>query len=282
MNLASVVRINAANLGGKAAILHGDQTISYADAWRMILGIAATLHEAGVRPGDRVGLAMKDHPLHLLAHYAVARLSAVILPIDHRWTVAEKRAAAETFGAALVVTDGDAIDGVDVLELTDAAADADPAALPHGVEDRNQPLLISLSSGTTGRPKGALVTHANLYERFVSQWAAIGFDSRDCFALLTPLYFGAGRSFGMCMLAAGGIVRLAPPPLKPPEIVETLRGDDVTATFLPPTLLRRLLPLAEGHREPLLANIDYLLVSGEPLYASEAAECRAKICPNLF
>lgn len=281
MNLASVVRINAANLGDKAAILHGDDTISYAQAWRSILGIAATLHAAGIAPGDRVGLAMQDHPLHLLAHYAVARLGAVILPIDHRWTEPEKQSAAATFRAKLVLTDGESIDGVETLPLNDTHASADPSSLPHGVEDRDQVLLISLSSGTTGKPKGALVTHGNLYERFVSQWTAIGFDARDGFALLTPLYFGAGRSFGMCLLAAGGTVRLAPPPLKPPAIIDVLQGDDVSATFLPPTLLRRLLPMAEGRDTPLLANIDYLLVSGEPLYASEAAECRRKICPNL-
>ena len=115
----------------------------------------------------------------------------------------------------------------------------------------------------------------------MSQWAAIGLDSRDCFVLLTPLFFGAGRSFGMCLLAAGGTVRIAPPPLKPGQIVEVLRAAEVTATFLPPTLLRRLLPLAGDNKAPLLANLSYLLVSGEPLYASEAMECRQKICENL-
>ncbi len=281
MNLASVVRLNAANHGRKTAILFGEATISYAEAWRSIERIAAGLFREGVRPEDRVGLAMKDHPLHLLAHYALARLGAVILPMDHRWTEAEKAAAADTFAAKLVLTDGDRIAGTTTLTPSDDAEPADVAALPPADEDRNRPLLISLSSGTTGKPKGALVTHGNLYERFVSQWAAIGFDSRDCFALLTPLYFGAGRSFGMSLLAAGGAVRLAPPPLKPEQILAELRAPEVTATFLPPTLLRRLLPLHEAGGEPLLGNLQYLLVSGEPLYASEAAACREKICSNL-
>lgn len=280
MNLASVVRINAANHGSKPAILFGADTLSFADAWQVIENIAGQLHTAGIRAGDRVGLCMQDHPLHLLAHYAVARLNAIILPVDHRWTDVEKRATAETFGAALLVTDGDQVPGVDTLALQDVDSAPLTAALPHASEDRDQPLLISLSSGTTGKPKGALVTHGNLYERFVSQWTAIGFDSRDCFALLTPLFFGAGRSFGMGMLAAGGTVRIAPPPLKPEQIVDVLTQGNVTATFLPPTLLRRLLPLADGDSR-LLENVQYLLVSGEPLHASEAAECREKLCTNL-
>ena len=280
MNLASVVRVNAANLGAKPAILFGDTSLSYADAWRSIEGIAATLRERGVRSGDRVGLAMKDHPLHLLAHYAVARLGAMILPLDHRWTDAEKTAAAGAFDAGLVLTDGGRIAGLPTVPLDESAMHADTAGLPPIREDRDQVVLISLSSGTTGKPKGALVTHGNLYERFVSQWTAIGFDSRDCFALLTPLFFGAGRSFGMCLLAAGGTVRIAPQPLEPEEIVAVLSGPGVSATFLPPTLLRRLLPLAGGPG-PLLGNLGYLVVSGEPLFAAEAAECREKICPNL-
>ena len=278
MNLADIVRINAANRGSHTAILFGSEVLTYRDAWRIIEDQAAQLSAAGVRAGDRVGLCLRDHPHHLLAHYAIARLSAVILPIDHRWTPTERASAAATFGAKRVVSDVGTIDGIATVEFS---ARAERAELPAIDTSPDQPMLISLSSGTTGKPKGAVVTHENLYERFVSQWTAIGFDSQDCFALLTPLFFGAGRSFGMCLLAAGGRVRIAPPPLKPEEIVAELNGGGVTATFLPPTLLRRLLPLASGDG-PLLPNLKYLLASGEPLHAGEAKECREKISPNLL
>lgn len=281
MNLATVVRVNAANLGAKPAILYRDEVINYAGLWHSIEAVAAFLHDAGIGRGDRVGLAMKDHPLHVIAHFAVARLGAIILPIDHRWTGVEKQAAASAFDAALVLTDGDSIEQVRTRTLDGTALEYPTDNLP-GISEDNTDVLISLSSGTTGRPKGALVTHANLYERFVSQWVAIGYDSRDCFAILTPLFFGAGRSFAMSMLAAGGTIRLAPPPLKPPEILAVLRSPEVTATFLPPTLLRRLLPMYEPGSPPLLANLNYLLASGEPLFADEARECIEKICPSLY
>lgn len=281
MNLANVVRINASNHGQKPAILYHEQSISYAELWQSIESIAAFLSNEGVTPGDRVGLSMKDHPLHLIAHFSVARLGAVIVPMDHRWTGKEKQAAAKAFGTKLVLTDGDAIAGAATVTLDIAALQTSPSTLPE-IDEGDADLLISLSSGTTGKPKGALVTHRNLYERFVSQWAVIGYDSRDCFAILTPLFFGAGRSFGMSLLAVGGTVRLAPPPLKPPEIVEVLRGKEVTATFLPPTLLRRLFEFHDAADPPLLANLDYLIVSGEPLHADEALEVLTSICPNLY
>ena len=276
MNIAGILSVNAANHGDRTAIRYRGDSISYREAVRRVQSIAAELKAAGLEPGQRAGLSMGDHPDHLLAHFAVAWLGAVIVPIDHRWTAAEKARTAGAFKAALVVTDGESIDVVRTVSLDNAQTGDPVTPVDHGADD----LLVSLSSGTTGRPKGAIVTHDNLYERFVSQWVAIGYDARDCFAIVTPLFFGAARSFGMSLLVAGGTVMLAPPPLKPPELLEALRSPGVTATFLPPTLLRRLLPLYDGSL--LLPDLDYLVVSGEPLYADEASACLDRLSPNLF
>jgi acyl-CoA synthetase (AMP-forming)/AMP-acid ligase II len=276
MNIAGVLCINAANHGDRIAIRFRDRSISYREALGRVQSIAAQLEKTGLEAGQRVGLSMGDHPDHLLAHFAVAWLGAVIVPIDHRWTPAEKSRAATAFETALVITDGANIDSVKTLSLDVGQDDVPAPPLDSGAGD----LLVSLSSGTTGRPKGAVVTHDNLYERFVSQWVAIGYDARDCFAIVTPLFFGAGRSFGMSLLVAGGSVQLSPPPMKPPELLHALRSPGVTAAFLPPTLLRRLLPLYDG--STLLPDLNYLIVSGEPLYAEEAATCLEKVSPNLF
>ncbi|MDJ0701313.1 MAG: class I adenylate-forming enzyme family protein [Woeseiaceae bacterium] len=269
MNLASVVRQHAHDLGEKIAIRYRDETITYSELWEAIERIASWLYAKDVRKGDRVALSMAEHPDHLVAHYAVARLGAVILPMDHRWTDSEKQATAEAFAAAIVVTDDDGLSEESRVDLP-------------GIDETDSDLLISLSSGTTGRPTGAIVTHHNLYERFVSQWHAIGYGQDDCFAVLTPFYFGAGRSFGMSLLAAGGSVLIAPPPMKPPEIIETLQQDVVTATFLPPTLMRRLFEFHGDRDPPLFPNLRYLISSGEPLFADEAQQVIRKLTPNLY
>ena len=269
MNLASIIREHAHSRGDKVAIHFRDEQITYAEAWGRIEAIAAILAARGVLRGDRVGLSMSEHPDHLLAHFAVGRLGAVIVPMDHRWTDTEKSSAANAFDVGVVLTDDDSFDIMPLIE-------------PPPIDDKDCDLLISLSSGTTGKPKGALVTHRNLYERFVSQWHAIGYGEIDCFAVLTPFYFGAGRSFGMSLLAAGGSVLIAPPPMKPPQIIDALQQEYVTATFLPPTLMRRLFELHESGSGPLFPNIQYLISSGEPLFADEAHEVIEKLCPNLY
>lgn len=279
MNIASILRSHATNQGAKTAVTDAHQSLSYQQLWSLITELARQLQNAGVGAGDRIGLAMPDHPIHLAAHFAVAAIGAVIVPIDHRWRDAEIVAAVEAFKVKVIASDK-AIAGLPEtarrVTLSTSVAGRDGSLR---LIDEPGDLLISLSSGTTGKPKGALLSHRQFYERFVSQWVTIGFDSRDRFAIVTPLFFGAGRSFAMSLLVAGGAVHLAHPGMKPPELLAALQHNTISATFLPPTLLRRLLPLAGT--SVLLPNLNYLLVSGEPLHADEAHQIRQLICPNL-
>jgi len=286
LNLAGLIAGHARNRPNHPAVVwrgRDDEALDYREAWHRIEACAARLSAAGIGIGDRVGLAMGDHTDHLLLHYAVARLGAVILPIDHRWTVAEQRDVARAFDARCLLVDeaGHAHSGLPTLRPDESwYADSRPAPPPMP-EDGGLPVLISLSSGTTGRPTGALVTHRQFYERFVNQWVTLGINVNDRFVALTPLYFGAGRSFSMCLLAAGGTVVLDPPPHKPEQLVEAINRSHATVAFLVPTLLRRLLPLAgdEGH---LLPHLQLLISSGAVLHAEEAREISARLSPRLL
>ena len=282
LNLASILQCHAAGRPNETAIAFGRERISYLELWRRVERTAASLHERGVKAGDRVGLALREHPDHLLLHYALARLGAIILPLDHRWTEAEKTTAATAFKARLIVTEQDQapLPGLEALALSDDWLQANRAPLPPAPQAAALPLLISLSSGTTGKPKGALVSHEQMHQRFISQWVSLGFNAQDRFLGLTPLFFGAGRSFAMSFLAAGAVVILDPPPHGPQELAAAVNDSGATATFLVPTQLRELLPL---HKQGLLfPGLDKLVVSGAALHPAEAQEVRRKLSPNLM
>jgi acyl-CoA synthetase (AMP-forming)/AMP-acid ligase II len=289
MNLAGLLRDNAARLPDKVAVDAPEGLHTYAAVWARTQALMQWLQAQGVQPGQRVAGALRDTTDHLLLHFAVAGLGAVWVPLDHRWSAAEKAAAIAAFAASHVI----AVDPPaqwPVPEAGFAGSSAVSSAMGSamaaaGMEvpltaGDDAPWLISLSSGSTGRPKGALVTHTQMHERFISQWATLGFSAADRFALVSPLCFGAGRSFGMAFLAVGGTVVLRPPPLSPEQLVLAINTSASTAVFLVPTLMRRLLTLpGEGRLFPGLRR---LLVSGEPFFPSEVAQFRARLSENLI
>ena len=84
-------------------------------------------------------------------------------------------------------------------------ADLDIGGTPRPLAiDPDAPLLMSLSSGTTGRPKGPMLTHRQMTLRSLSQWVSIGFNEHDRNMVATPMYFGGGRGFTLSFLMIGG------------------------------------------------------------------------------
>src|SRR5690606_21829429 len=106
VNLAALLRQQAHSRPDKPAIEYRGETWSYRECWRRVEELAAALHARGLGAGDRVGLCLGDHPEHVLLHFALARLGACLVPLDHRWSPAEKDAAAGTFRVEAIVTDG--------------------------------------------------------------------------------------------------------------------------------------------------------------------------------
>jgi acyl-coenzyme A synthetase/AMP-(fatty) acid ligase len=141
--------------------------------------------------------------------------------------------------------------------------------------------VLSLSSGTTGRPRGPLVTHRQFGARLVMHWTSLGFNRHDRFLLATPLYFGGGRGFAISFLCTGATVHFRPPPVEPDALAEIINRERITALFLVPTQLRRLLalPARDGH---LLPHVRVLVSSGSLLHAHERLAIMERITPNML
>lgn len=282
MNLASLPLHHAQEQPAKVALVQGERQLSYQDFWDRIAAAAAGLQRAGVQPGDRVGLCLGDHADHLVLYFAVAAIGATVLPMDHRWTDAEKQQIVAAFDAQLVVREAheDAIAGAANVVLHDLAATStrlQPADI-YALDD--VPFIVALSSGTTGRPKGALVAHRQMHERFVNQWTTLKFKHDDRFASVTPLYFGAARSLCMGFLSLGATVVIDPPPHKPPQLAAAIHASGANIAFLVPTLMHRLLPLAE-EGQLMFPELDLLVFGGSIVHGEEALEMQQKLTPNL-
>lgn len=285
MNLAHALGINACNRPMHPALVYGERTVLHRDLDGLVRRTAGWLQSRGVQRGDVIGVALDDTPEHLVAIYALAAIGAIVLPMDCRWTAEEQARIAHRFQAKSVLLEANTpwsggaraiyCDAGWQEGITQAAPLIDIA------EGENLPFLLSLSSGTTGQPKGPLVSHGQFMRRFWTHWINLGLNAQSRYVSSTPLYFGGGRTFALSQLFCGGTVVLFPPPYRPDELVEEVRRREATAIFLVPTLLRRLLAI-EPSKGMLMPSLKLLLSSGSPLHANERQAIRERITPHFY
>ncbi len=285
LNLADALTSHARNIADKAAIVEGRQTLGYGALTERVLKIATYFSAKALPPQAIIGVALRDTGLHLSILYGLARAGFVILPMDCRWTAVEKERLARHFGASLVLLERDDALAADIAaEIVDAdwlAKVAKLQATRSFPSSGDTPLLLSLSSGTTGRPKGPLIAHKHFFRRFMTHWINLGLNGRHRFMSATPLYFGGGRTFAMSVLFSGGTVIMHPPPYQPRDLIAAVEQADVTSLFLVPTTLRRLLEQGDADLASL-QKLDLLISSGAPLTPSERRDIKQRLCRNFF
>ncbi len=284
-NLATLLDQNARSRPTHPAFIDADRVMDHRAFATAVRKAGAILMEDGVGPGDFFGIALRDTIEHLILLFAAMRIGAIIVPFDHRWTVDETASLAGHFNVAWLAVEPDApvIEGVQSISinttwldrLEDATGDCAVA------EDDDLPMLLSLSSGTTGQPTGPLLTHGQMLARLENQLAALTFNQHDRYLLATPLYFGGGRAFALTHLLIGATLVLFPPPFNPPALISAVKDHAVTSTFLVPTMLRRLLQEPE---EALagLAGLRLLISSGAPLNPDERQRVTDHLCSGFI
>jgi len=284
MNIADAVTEHAGRRPDHPAIVDGDRVTTYATLAPWVDRTAAHLRAVGIVEGSVVGVCLKDTTDHLVMLYGLARLGAAILPMDWRWTAVEKQRVAAFFEATLIVHEpGDEPSGADATAVVDDAWHAAVAGADGGQDfpgGRDLPLVLSLSSGTTGIPKGPLATHGHQIHRFGVYRSALGFGDADRYLSALPLYFGGGRGMAMATLHFGGTVIFFPPPYEAAQLVAAVADNATTVTLLVPTILRRLLALPE-QQAPLLGGLRLLVSTGAPLHPRERHSVIDRVCPKF-
>ncbi len=290
MNLTDMLANNAARRPDHPAIIAGERTITHAEFHELVLRWAGNLQDLGVAAGDIVGVNLRDTPEHLIALFAIARLGAIILPIDCRWTRGEKERIADFFEARLVLYESDDDAGTGTPNWIRATVDDkfhNAVASANGNRPFPQggypPLALSLSSGTTGTPKGPLISHDQMFARFMIYYVTLGFSETTRFLCAQPLYFGGPRGYTMCSLYSGATVVMFPLPYKTEELVVAANESQADRLFLVPTQLRRLLELApEIGETKLLTTVKSLFSTGAVLHVEEREALMQRVCADYL
>jgi acyl-CoA synthetase (AMP-forming)/AMP-acid ligase II len=283
LNLAETIAHHARARPEVPAVIEGEQTIDYRALDCLIRQGAANLRSLGIGAGDAVAICLGDTADHLIAFLSAARLGAVSVPIDWRAPPAERSRIARGLGAKLVLGEtrapslGDVPHlSVDARGYSEAAHDAATQEFP---SDADAPLMIGLTSGTTGAVKGMLVTHRQMHARTIPVDAILPPGPHRYFSA-SPLAFSAGRGYCLTFLILGHTVVLHPSLFDAEEYVESINRSRATASFVVPTTLRALLQLPSEPR-PLLPGLKALICGGAPLHPQEKRAALHRLTPNF-
>jgi fatty-acyl-CoA synthase len=254
MNLADLIDSNAAFTPDKPALRFHDQTLTYAAFATRIAAMAQALKsQLGVHRGDRVAVLALNHPDYLVLLYACARLGAMLVPLNWRLAVPEqvfilRDAAAK---ALFVEPAFDAVCGPFAAALPDAhivrfpdiaallaSADGDDSE-PH--VDQRTPLLIGYTAGTTGRPKGAVLTQEALLANATMSQHMHSLTSDDHVLTVLPLFHVGGLNIQTTPALQLGATVTLHARFTPDAALRAITEVRPTLTVLVPTTIQALL-----------------------------------------
>jgi fatty-acyl-CoA synthase len=232
------------------AVVFRGEVRTWADLERSMDGAAQSLAASGVRPGDRVVVLMSNRPEFYEVFFAIASLGAVFVPANTRCTSPELAHLLEDSGAVSLITEprflpvleGLDLESCDVIDVDGQIAggliSVEPVALRAPSFDDT--LAIMYTSGTTGRPKGAVLTHAAFHFAAVNVALAYTMTRHDRHLMVLPLCFAGGL---MCVSSpiflTGGTIVLEPA-FDPDRTLQLLESERITVFPAAPTVLQIL------------------------------------------
>jgi long-chain acyl-CoA synthetase len=294
VNLAALLFDVARRQPHAPAISDGSRCCSYGEFADRVSRLAGSLLGSGLAPGDRVMLCMENCGAFFEVLFACWTAGLCAVPVNARLHVREVEHIVRDCGARLMVASSSLAQGlaplareVDTLSEVVAAGGEDYAALA----TRGQPMppcdsppteraWLFYTSGTTGRPKGAVLTHRNLLFMSHCYYADIdAVDERDTNLHAAPLSHGAGLYALPHLLRGGHQVVL--PHFDIDAILEALRRHSRVSMFAAPTMLIRLVH-APAVAAADLGNLRTIAYGGGPMYVADLERALELFGPRLY
>ena len=254
MNLADNLLRTAGRFPERPAVRLDDTVLTYADLDDSTARAAALLTARGVRPGDRVAIMLPNVPEFAILYYGVLRAGAVVVPMNPLLKAREVAYYLGDAQAGLIFAGPDCAEEAGAgaaragarYQVVDDGFGAELAATPPrpGVTERDgsDTAVILYTSGTTGQPKGAELTHANLssnVEVFTTDLAGLGPDDVVFGGL--PLFHSFGQTCGLNGAVSVGACLTLVARFVPAKVLGVLQRDRVTVFEGVPTMYVALL-----------------------------------------
>jgi fatty-acyl-CoA synthase len=260
VDLCSLIERNAAFTPDKPAIIFEGEVLSYADFCARVEQTACALKAAfGISRGDRVAILSLNRPDYLVLLYACARLGAMLVPLNWRLAVAEQLFILSDAGIKVLVLERAFAGILPALEksLPDASVVGLDFTPPKGSAfdlllvqargdtrnphtDLSCPLLIVYTSGTTGRPKGAVLRQEALFWNGVMSQHMHGLISDDHVLTVLPFFHVGGLNIQTTPALQHGATVTIHPRFTPDAALTAIERDRPTLTVLVPATIQAL------------------------------------------
>jgi fatty-acyl-CoA synthase len=246
--------------GPKAAVVHGERTLTYRELHDRSHRLATALSDRGVGRGDRVGFLGENSPEFLETMLAAGVLGAVLVPLNTRLAVPEIRYQLEDAGVSALIHDGaltglaepaarglegvvrwvvaeEPDGGTPTLASVIAAAEPWTEDVPVGLDDL---AVILYTSGTTGRPKGACLTHGNFTWNCVNVLVDYDVAADDVALMISPMFHVASLGMGVLPTLLKGATLVLESRFEPGRVLRLIEQHRVTWLSGVPTTYQML------------------------------------------
>ena len=296
MNLATWLGRHAARRPHATAIAEGSRIhATWSEFAHRVGAIAGGLrHDLGLAEGARVAIVMRNRPEYLESLYAIWHAGLVAVPVNARLHRNEIAYILDDCGAGAVLTDADHADDLqsihdDVAALEhvvvapggrwDTLLDTEPMPMVDRAPD--DPAWFFYTSGTTGQPKGAVLTNRNLLAMTLSYFADIDeIGPDDCIVHAAPISHGSGL-YGLPHVARGAVSVLPESGgVEPAELAGLISVWPGTTFFAAPTMIRRLCD-DTAITTTDLTNLKTIIYGGAPMYLADLERALDVFGPRL-
>jgi fatty-acyl-CoA synthase len=256
-----------------------NRSFSYKEFYERSGSLALVLRQDfGIAPGDRVAVLAQNEPETLFLFFALARLGAMLVPVNFRLTSREVSHVLQDSEPKLFIYDDSFLPVVEKLEwkparllpfhgrgsLAESLFAPARGTPPEFVGDADSPVMILYTSGTTGAPKGALITNKMLFWNSVNTGLRLNLTQRDSAVIFHPLFHTSGWNVLTTPFFhhGGRIVMLKK--FDAARVLELLEKEKVTVLFGVPTMMD-MMARTDLFARADLKSVRYAVVGGEPM-----------------
>lgn len=310
MNLNSSVHLTIGDLydrailqgGHRVAVTHGNRSLTYAELGRNADGVVAALQSIGIEKNDRIAFLMANCPEYLFCEYAVAKVGATRVPLavllsneDHIYMMNFARCKVLVYHQKLATRVREMLPYLETVQqficIADAAADVEfghlhlqtmiasvvPAPRPVAV-DPEDIAGIYFTGGTTGRPKGVMLSHRAWFYTYYIEMLEFGIAQHEAFVFTTPMTHAGGCLLIPVLMRQGRCILLDH--FDPDILLGTIQSEKATALLLVPTMIYVLLdhPRRDSYDASSLRNVLY----GASAIAPERLKQALKVFGPIF